>query len=275
MEAFSEIWDLCRSIAELTGLEVTWKDPAGRSLAGGEAVCAHVNPFCRAVKAEQNAACVQEENRRIMARALCSEESFLDVCHAGVVQLVVPVVSGGRFDGVLLLGPARRAEGRTPRGVARECLAGLPLFDRERFAVAGRLVRSVAEKIAGATPPASGEAALPGAGRDLRIARACHAIATRPGEALRAADLAAEANLSTSRFLHLFREQVGLSLSAYRKRERMRRAGQLLRYTDLQVAAIAQALGYCHQTYFSDQFKRYEGLSPRAYRRRYQAVSPA
>ena len=55
----------------------------------------------------------------------------------------------------------------------------------------------------------------------------------------------------------------------------MRRAGQLLRYTDLQVAAIAQALGYCHQTYFSDQFKRYEGLSPRAYRRRYQAVSPA
>ncbi|MFW5857873.1 MAG: helix-turn-helix domain-containing protein [Planctomycetota bacterium] len=275
MEAFAEIWGLCRSIAELTGLEVTWKDPAGRSLAGGESVCAHVHPFCRAVKAGKNAACVQDENRRIMARAVRGEESFLDVCHAGGVQLVAPIVCGGRFDGVILLGPARRAGDRAPRGVGPELHAQLPLFDEERFVVAGRLVRSVAEKIADATRSASAAADRSGAARDLRIVQACHTIATRPGEALRAADLAAEANLSTSRFLHLFREQVGLSLSAYRKRERMRRAGQLLRYTDLQVSAIAQALGYCHQTYFSAEFKRHEGLSPRAYRQRYQAASPA
>jgi AraC-like DNA-binding protein/uncharacterized RmlC-like cupin family protein len=78
------------------------------------------------------------------------------------------------------------------------------------------------------------------------------------------ADLAA---LSPSRFSALFRQSTGMSPVRYQVGQRMRRARELLDLTSTPVAKIAQLLGYDDSFYFSRQFSKEHGMSPREYRR--------
>lgn len=52
-------------------------------------------------------------------------------------------------------------------------------------------------------------------------------------------------------------------------RYRLEQAKLLLLQTDLPVARIAEEVGFHQASYFSSSFVRYEGLSPRAYRKRF------
>lgn len=78
------------------------------------------------------------------------------------------------------------------------------------------------------------------------------------------ADLAA---LSPSRFSALFRQSTGMSPVRYQVGQRMRRARELLDLTSTPIAKIAELLGYDDSFYFSRQFSKEHGMSPREYRR--------
>ena len=78
---------------------------------------------------------------------------------------------------------------------------------------------------------------------------------------------AAHANLSESRFTHLFHEVTGKSPLAYLTEARIRRAEELLSDTSLPVSAIAEAVGVRSPYYFSRFFKKHTGLSPLDYRK--------
>ncbi len=66
----------------------------------------------------------------------------------------------------------------------------------------------------------------------------------------------------------LFKQHIGLSPNEYLARTRLDRAKQLLRTTDEPIIRIAQDVGYT-STYFDSIFKKYEGITPRAYRLRW------
>ena len=78
-----------------------------------------------------------------------------------------------------------------------------------------------------------------------------------------AADCAASVNLSPSRFLHLFKEQTGISFRAFRA---WKRARHLLHFVneDINLAHLAQDIGYPDSTHFSHSIRRFYGLQPRA-----------
>jgi AraC-like DNA-binding protein len=78
--------------------------------------------------------------------------------------------------------------------------------------------------------------------------------------------LAAECCLSVSRFVHLFREVTGGSVTDFTATARMQRAKELLLSTDLSVREVGEAVGYDDQNYFSRCFRKSEGCSPRRYR---------
>ncbi len=64
-----------------------------------------------------------------------------------------------------------------------------------------------------------------------------------------------------------FHKEVGIPFITYVNRERVQQAAALLRRTDLQIQQIASAVGYNNTSYFAKQFQRFQGVSPRAYRR--------
>jgi AraC-like DNA-binding protein len=98
---------------------------------------------------------------------------------------------------------------------------------------------------------------------DRRIRRAGTALGSGSGARMTAADCAALAGLSPSRFLHLFKDDTGVSFRAFRA---WKRARHLLHFVneDLNLAHLAQQIGYPDSTHFSHSIRRFYGLKPRA-----------
>lgn len=80
--------------------------------------------------------------------------------------------------------------------------------------------------------------------------------------------LSAMVGLSESSFFALFKSATGLTPLDFFIRARMRRAGQLLVETTLQIKEVAAQLGYDDQFYFSRLFKSVHGIPPREFRAR-------
>jgi AraC-like DNA-binding protein len=79
------------------------------------------------------------------------------------------------------------------------------------------------------------------------------------------ADLADFVCLSPSAFAHLFRDITGMSPYQFIKGVRMERARALLVEGELNVGAIARAVGYSSLSHFVNEFKRYFGVTPGSY----------
>ena len=105
--------------------------------------------------------------------------------------------------------------------------------------------------------------ALPRRILDPRVTRAIAQMTRFSGEPATAASCAAEASLSASRFLHLFKEETGISFRSFRA---WKRARHLLHFAnqDLNLAHLAQDIGYPDSTHFSHSIRRFYGLKPRA-----------
>lgn len=79
-------------------------------------------------------------------------------------------------------------------------------------------------------------------------------------------ELAAMAGLSASHFAALFKRRTGYSVLQYQTHLRMARARELLDTTNRPIAAVAAAVGYLDAFYFTRQFRRIHGVTPREYR---------
>ena len=66
-----------------------------------------------------------------------------------------------------------------------------------------------------------------------------------------------------------FHQNMGISFIDFVNRERVHQAAALLGNTHLQIQQICQIVGYNNTSYFSKQFARYMGTSPRVYRQQH------
>jgi AraC family transcriptional regulator, transcriptional activator of pobA len=149
-----------------------------------------------------------------------------------------------------------------------------------------------------AAPDALGPAALRGLALQL-LARTARALAqARPAPAQRRADrhlaaleglirahlaqgwgqgwgvpdFAAALGLTATHLTRICTARTGLSPARLIEARRMAEARRLLAYTDLTVAQVGYALGFEDPAYFSRAFRRVEGASPGAFRRRAAAT---
>ena len=99
-----------------------------------------------------------------------------------------------------------------------------------------------------------------------------HAITVRqiPADLRRRAleQLAQLAHLNKFYLAHAFRREFGTSPISYLISRRIEESRFLLRETDHTLSLIAQILGFSSLSYFSQCFRRVEGISPMEYRRR-------
>ena len=95
---------------------------------------------------------------------------------------------------------------------------------------------------------------------DARIAHAARRIRRDPAAAVSSRELAADAGLSESRFLHLFRDELGTSLRRYRLWVRLTHAGAAIAAGDNLTTAAMKA-GFASPSHLADRFKTTFGLS--------------
>lgn len=104
-------------------------------------------------------------------------------------------------------------------------------------------------------------------GEQSLLARAKSMLESNSAGKLDIPSLAEELGICHSTLNKLFRELAGVSPQQYRIRCRMEEAKSLLGNTSLPVKEVAFRLGYVNQLYFSNDFKKNCGMSPKAHRR--------
>lgn len=102
------------------------------------------------------------------------------------------------------------------------------------------------------------------------LARALRHIEQHYAQPLTAAGLAAHCGVSTTTLFRQFREHLGRSPIDTVIRLRMKHARTLLLENRLPVKQIAEQVGYANALYFSSEFRRNCGMSPREFRRKQQ-----
>ena len=80
-------------------------------------------------------------------------------------------------------------------------------------------------------------------------------------------DLAAEAGVHPASLTRAFRRQYGISLTAYRRRKRVRRAARAIERTDLDLTGIAHASGFADHPHMCREIRETTGLTPGELRR--------
>jgi AraC-like DNA-binding protein len=78
--------------------------------------------------------------------------------------------------------------------------------------------------------------------------------------------------MSMTHFNRLFRHHLGVSPKHYFLSRKMSWAKHLLREGTMPVKSIAAGLGYADPLYFSSQFHRHAGMSPKAFRSGSEAI---
>jgi AraC family transcriptional regulator of arabinose operon len=101
---------------------------------------------------------------------------------------------------------------------------------------------------------------------DPRIHDVLEQMQQKMHEPLTVRMLAMQARLSTSRFSHLFRDEMGVSPMRHLQTLRMERARVLLERTSLAVRDVIAQVGYNDPSHFVRDFRRHHGLGPRELR---------
>ena len=116
-----------------------------------------------------------------------------------------------------------------------------------------------------------GEAALSGEPAGPRTSRECDLVRryidNHFKESLTLEQLAGLAHLNKYYLSHTFRREFGVSPINYLISRRIEESRFLLRETDHSLSLIAQMLGFSTLSYFSQSFRRVEGMSPMEYRK--------
>ena len=260
-----------------TGLRVAFHDLGGhlRGILPQERML-HTTPPCIAIKTLQMERCMRCDVDFTRSDLPRTPGGRVQICHAGLVEWVVPEYTGTRLEWTLFAG--QRAPGRnltcavrapsrgvmqTPQPVREvddeEALHLLELT-RQLAARLGLWRRELAENAA-RTPQRAGESA------GVRATAIQRFIQVRHMRPLRLADLAAFLHLSESRTAHAVRETCGKSFIELLTAARVKTASELLRYTDLPVSEVAARSGFGDLSHFHATFRKEQKCSPHQFRK--------
>ncbi|WP_081721826.1 helix-turn-helix domain-containing protein [Geminisphaera colitermitum] len=264
----SEIVEALEAFQKATGLSVCVKLLPVSHAQGtvlGEVVaqprfCLHLSRFCLHVKEvlKHNLRCRDCDLREVPERCDRERKIFVNTCHAGADEVIVPLFTDEGLAGVAFVGQFRtRAD--QPEGLpflhapARRRAVGLA---RMLGAFLGEHLRR---------PRFSSETSR-GFRRGAIQAFLEKNARTNPS----LGDLAKHLGLSPTRTTHAVREATGMSFVELRDALRLERARGLLQGTYYKVSHIAAECGFSSPQYFHRFFQQKAGMTPLAWRRRHR-----
>ncbi|MFC3797966.1 helix-turn-helix domain-containing protein [Cohnella sp. GCM10012308] len=102
---------------------------------------------------------------------------------------------------------------------------------------------------------------------DPRVVDAIHFLSVHMRSPVQIETMSKAIGLSSSRLSHLFKAQTGLSVIDALNRMRIRQAALLLEHTDRSAAEVAYDVGFHNYNHFMNQFRKWAGTNPSAFRK--------
>ena len=302
--------DFLKTFEETTGLTVCLYDFKERS-EGSKALSVdsssflHKSPYCAFVKSTKPsfAVCFKTDHEGLGAAEI-SGKPFVKKCHAGLDEIVLPVISRGKYLGCILAGQVFFSEpsaAKKRRIIARLQSLGLDgkkaakliekvrVVSKKGLSNASNMLKLLAHFIMDAESKeawekelntlkagmksgntrffAAGVANLKNARMRNIIDASVKELEAAPPEKVTLGFAAKSAGLSKYYYTRVFKAQKGLSFRDYQNALRIKRAGALMKDPDLSLSEISYRCGYRDPSSFSRAFLRNTGSCPGIYRK--------
>jgi AraC-like DNA-binding protein len=223
-------------------------------------------------------------NFKACKRAVESKKPLIYRCHAGLTEIVVPVISEGRVIAAVITGQARQkgaayipVKSPLPKGITqgkmKEAFGKAPEMTQAQLKIAADALDLLAnspfrEKLVQFLSRPAG----PRMSMMRRIMRKATAYIKKnyadPDLSLEM--VAREVNLSPYYLSHIFKKEIDMTFIDYLTGKRVEEAAKLLTVNpEENIKEISYQVGYSDPYYFSRVFKKHLNASPEKFRKRY------
>ncbi len=290
-EYYSQLMELFSTIEECFAMEVCIYPAYDSNMFTSSGVSrlphsyfSHFSGFCRAVKDNKTGlGCAGYDSLKMVAKSTEIGKPFVNVCHAGLSEVIIPVY--GHNDthiATIFIGQViteevvRQGFSEIIRrvknlGVDMEKLEAeykkIPHMSEEKLLKIGKMV----------------DWALKGINSTLDYESLMHQIHFNQYPVIRQAlnilhqskfaitqtEIARKLHLHQSYFSRLFTKVMKCNFQEYVKFYRISEAKQMLHHSDLPISEIADSCGYSRQSFFTRQFKKMTGMTPREFRNKH------
>ena len=260
----NRIKEVIAAVRKLTGYRLIFR-PNNKSFQMDVDYTHHRGPVCESMKNTIRFKCDVDCVKKGDTHILTSKRPFTKTCHAGLCELVVPVMSPTGCEGFFFLGPALLSKQNIKYKKYGSEYIKIPKYDKDKFESVEKLLTVFADFLMVENEKMAINDITSSVDND-RIKIAADFISKNMKERIKAYELAKECGLSEWYFLHLFKRTTGLPVSVYIKKVKLERAKTLLSSTTLKISSIIKETGYVNENNFFIAFKKYTGLTPRNYR---------
>lgn len=229
------------------------------------------NKYCKCIQSTESGkkACTYSD-LQLLNKCRKSKKTEMHICHAGLVDVAVPVKYDGEVAGYIILGQMKT---NSDFSQVKEHLKeydlnindmeshydNIELYDSTKIESVSNIASMLIKYILfeNMLKP------------DINpsIQRAVNYINSNLSENLSVKTIEKNANVSKSVLYKKFHEEFGCTLSEFINRRRIDTAKLLLKKNELSIEEISQRLGYSNASYFGKIFKKNEGISPLKYRK--------
>ncbi len=245
-----------------TGVHISLSDLQFRYVAE---VSIPVQDFCTQWKKSGGGGACRVADERLFRLCEKTREMEIHRCHAGLVDICIPVQKDGTLLGYLIMGRMREHEELPESAVvpdmekARRLYREHPLYTKERAVSLANLATMLTTYIL------SEDLIL--AKKSEEAERLIRYIDAHLQQPLSAEQICRDMHLSKTGLYRLFSEHLGCGVNQYITARRMEIARELLLHTDLPVSEICARSGISNYTYFCRLFKKRNGITPLQYRK--------
>jgi len=234
--------------------------------------------FCDAIRdtREGRQRC-EADNERIARACAKTGEACVEICHAGVVHLTVPVISGKEVVAYLAIGRFKTkkhfpldenpiADLPLPPTEMAEAYEDLPECEGERLDSVISLAKMLASYLVT-------EKIIKTVNND-NLERVEKYIDGHLSENLSIEQISKATNISKSVLYRNFSAHLGVTVSDYISLKRVEASLGLLMKTDMSIEEIAHSVGFSSAAYYASIFKKCKGMTPLQFRKeKYLIVS--
>ena len=256
----------------VTGIKISLRDTAFRVISSAKG-CG--NPLCKLIQ-DCETGCSRCDISDSMLYAKCRENRkyALHTCHAGLIDLSVPLIYEGSLIGYIILGQIRAgydfsavyqkiADLDMEYSMAEKAYYALPVFDENK-------IESIVNTAIMLTKYILFENMIQFR-HEENLDRVLRFIEENLSQELSVKQICAHTHLSKNVLYHLFRSYLGCTLGEYILSQRINAAKEYLKTNEYSIDQVATRAGFSSGSYFCKQFKKQTGMTPLHYRKMYES----
>lgn len=223
--------------------------------------------FCRIIQEDNPQACIDSDDY-LLKNCAKTKKAAIHICHAGLVDAVLPVIINDEVAGYIVMGQARSTlnfdeiAGRLPKKLLPELKKHydeLEDYSNNQIESALRIVSTLITTILKEQMIKMKNEHLSAAAKDY--------INSHISEDLSVKILCEKLNVSKNFLYNCFNKDLDCTINRYIIKKRIEKAAELLKSTALPISEIAELSGIPDYSYFCKLFKKETGKTPLTYRK--------